>query len=229
MRVTVFTAIFGQTDPLLQPTVVMAGVDYVVLSDRDHAVWPYRSVRVDAAALGPQLTSRRVKILADHPALGEPDMVLWHDAAFRMDCDPVKLALGLPDDVDLVAFRHPHRSQIEDEGTAIANYGWVPRDRVLAQVAAYRAEGFRQDCITSTGFCLRRRTPAVQAFNLFWWAEVERWGWRDQMSVDYAIWRTGVRLSYIPGHYRDNPYAKWHWYPARGRRAPAPRVVTKRP
>jgi hypothetical protein len=29
------------------------------------------------------------------------------------------------------------------------------------------------------------------------------------MSIDYARWRTGLTVRYLPGHYRDNPYATW--------------------
>jgi hypothetical protein len=230
MKLTVFTVILGQTDPLIRPTVVNKTVRYVCLSDRPQTIAPYVSVLVDPAELGVKLMSRQLKILADHPSLGAPDVVLWHDAAFRMDCDPVRLAAeALTEGMEMLAFKHPHRTQIEDEADAIARYGWVPREQVERQVATYRAEGFRQAMITSTGFCLRRLTPAIVAFNRFWWGEVAKWGWRDQLSVDYAIWRTGVRLRYIPGHYRDNPYARWHWYPPPRRRAPTPRPPLRRP
>lgn len=225
MKLTVFTAILGKTDPLLRPTIVVPGVRYICLSDRAHGMAPYEDVLVDASELGVQLTSRRLKILADHPALDSPDVLLWHDAAFRMDCNPIQLAaVTFKGEVDVLAFKHPHRTQIEEEAQAIARQGWVPRETLISQVATYRDEGFRQTMITSTGFCLRKMTPQVVAFNRFWWEEVRKWGWRDQMSVDYAIWKTGVHLQYIPGHYRDNVYARWHWYPEpRPRPAPRPR------
>jgi hypothetical protein len=212
MTLTVFTAIVGETDVLKPPTFVHPGVRYVVLSDRQLAVPPYVCIRLTAQELaaGPRLVSRRLKILADHPGLGSPEVTLWHDAAFRMDCDPVAVsAWALADGVDMLAFAHPHRTQIEDEAEAIAKWGWVPRETLLEQVRTYRAEGFRQTMITSTGFCIRRMSELVKAFNALWWGEVAKWGWRDQMSVDYAIWKAGIRLRYIPGHYRDNPHARW--------------------
>jgi len=212
MTLTVFTAVVGRTDQLKLPTVVNPSARYVCFSDRPQAVAPYKCVPVDAAEIGPRLLSRRLKILADHPALGDPDVVLWHDAAFRMRVDPLALAAKAfaGDAVDMVAFIHPHRSQIEDEAVAIAGHGWIPKAVLDRQVATYRGEGFTQTAITSTGFSLRQMTPRVRAFNRLWWNEVARWGWRDQMSVDYAAWKTGLRTAYIPGHYRDNPYAQWY-------------------
>jgi hypothetical protein len=212
MRVIVFTCMVGKTDPLKRPTVINRNVRYVCFTDQSQVVSPYQLVRVPTGT-DPRLTSRQIKITADHPALADADVTVWHDAAFRMDSDPVRVASTVLTDCNMVAFKHPHRTQIEDEAIAIDKWGWVPMATMQAQIAAYRAEGFTQDHITSTGLCFRRRTPQIAAFNARWWEEVARWGWRDQMSVDYALWKTGVRATYIPGHYRNNSYAKWFLSP----------------
>jgi hypothetical protein len=215
MRLTVFTAVIGDTDMLRPPRAIASGVRYVCFTDHPSVRQrPYEIVRVEAPN-GPRLCSREVKILANHPALGSPDVTLWHDAAYELRCDVVAVATDCLNGHDLVAFKHPHRTQIEDEAIAIAKHGYVPLPIMQTQAAQYRAEGFVQTAITSTGFCLRRRTPQVEAFNALWWAEVARWGWRDQMSVDYALWRCGLTAHYIRGHYRDNPYARWYAEPAR--------------
>lgn len=232
MRLTVFTCVVGQTDPLRKPTVVTPDVRYICFTDRVMHVPPYEIVRVPTG-LDARLTSRQIKILADHPLLLQADVTLWHDAAFRLDCNPVRVANTLLGDGNMVALRHPHRNTIEEEATAIEKWGWMSRATMDAQIAAYRADGFKQTQITSTGLCFRRRTPALERFNHFWWSQVSQWGWRDQMSVDYALWKTGVVPTYIPGHYRDNTYAKWflstaqrHTFrnPARTIRATLPRV-----
>lgn len=217
--ITVFTAVLGETDPLRAPIRVQPGVRYLVFTNRRTRVPPYRAIDIPADVLGPRLTSRQLKILANHPELDGARVTLWHDAAYQLDCDVPALARRELAESDLVAFRHPWRNQIADEAEAIAALGYMPRATLAAQVAAYQAEGFTQTAITSTGFCLRRHTSAVEAFQACWWGEVSRWGWRDQMSVDYALWKTGVAVRYIPGHYRDNPYARWSCYHPRVSRA----------
>jgi hypothetical protein len=221
MRVTVFTAVLGQTDPL-RACVPVPGVRYVVLTDRPLAVPPYETVPYFAS--DSRLASRHLKICANHPTLGDADVTLWHDAACQLRCDPLAVAAAaLAGGVDVCAFKHPHRSRIEDEAEAVARLGYMPRAVTLAQVAHYRAAGFvDQTAITSTGFCLRRRTPAVEVWQRLWWDEVERWGWRDQLSVDYALWRSGVQVRYLTGHYRDNPHAKWF-----NNQTPGPRVAVR--
>jgi hypothetical protein len=213
--VTVFTSVLGRTDPL-RPCQRIPGVRYLVFADRPVRVEPYDCIPYDCEPHGPRLASRRLKILADHPLLADSPITLWHDAAFQLRCNPATVAETALTGSDVVAFRHPHRNHIADEAVEIARLGYMPAPVLQEQVAAYRAAGFteHQTAITSTGFCFRRRTSAVEAWQRVWWAEVARWGWRDQMSVDYALWRTGVTVRYIPGHYRDNPHARWYFFRA---------------
>jgi len=211
---TVFTAVLGDTDPLRRPLIVVPDVRYVCFSDRAVHVPPYETIRI-VPAEGPRLTSRRLKILADHPALESPEFSLWHDAAFTLTSNPRGL-VTLMDGADLLALQHPHRSTIAEEAEAIATLGYVDRTLLDRQVAAYTALGFTQRAITSTGLCLRRHTMPIANFNRIWWAEVRKWHWRDQMSVDFARWLTATKVRYLTGHYRDNPYARWTLYqPAR--------------
>lgn len=215
MTITVFTCVVGPTrDRLRPPTVHNPSVRYVCLTDRPTSPAPYEHVPVAVPVNGArsaELFARQIKILADHPSLGTPDVMLWHDAAFELTCDPNKVARQHLQGVDVVAFRHPHRGRIEDEGEVIARMGYTAQDILASQVATYRDAGFAEaSVITSTGFSVRRMSPAIRAFNACWWDEVRRWTWRDQMSVDYALWKTEVPVGYFAGHYRDNPYAKWH-------------------
>lgn len=217
---TVFTTVLGQTDTLRPPAIIHPAIRYVCFLDHPQPLpAPYIPVYIDSQQDGAATLSRRLKILADHPLLGTPDVTLWHDAAYQLLSDPYAVLATTLADADVLAMQHPHRTQIEDEAAVIARLGYMTAETLAAQIVTYRADGFPvQSCITSTGYCLRRMTPTVRAFNRRWWDEVAHWGWRDQMSVDYAIWKTGVRLAYIPGHYRDNPYALW--YSADGRPAP---------
>ena len=213
----IFTSILGQTDRIKPPLIhrwgVGSGLRFVCLTDNPTLVCPpYEMVVIDTTPLGPCLTSRQIKILANHPALGSPAITLWHDAAYQLTIDPriaVRQALR---QADMLALRHPSRDRIEDEAIACAQFGFAPLDQLERQVAAYRASGWvDQTCITTTGYCIRRHSPAMAAFNARWWAEVEHWTYRDQMSVDYALAQhPSIRVAYLTGHYRRNPYAKWH-------------------
>ena len=71
----------------------LASVRYVCLSDRRSSPFPYRHVPVTVpSGLSAQLYARQLKILADHEALEGADVLLWHDAAFRLTLDPAMVA-----------------------------------------------------------------------------------------------------------------------------------------
>ena len=92
MKVVVFTAVIGATpDCVRVPGFISPSVRYVCLSDRRSSPFPYRHVPVTVpSGLSAQLYARQLKILADHPALEGADVLLWHDAAFRLTMDPAR-------------------------------------------------------------------------------------------------------------------------------------------
>jgi len=213
--VTVFTCVVGATPDTVRMLNILhnPAVRYVCLSDRRTSPFPYQHVPVTVPAeQSAHLYARQLKILADHPALGESEVLLWHDAAFRLDLDPAIVARVFREDStrQVVAFAHPDRTTVEEEAAAIVRCGYMDEATVTAQVAHYRSERWpTQTALTTTGYLLRRRTEAVRAFNQAWWDEVARWGYRDQMSVDYALWKTGLTCHYLAGSYRANRYARW--------------------
>lgn len=215
MNLVVFTTILGpDTDRLRSIRRPNPDVHYICFTDqRVEAVgWDIIQVLPEAK---PNIHSRRLKILA-HQTLApwQPDVSLWMDAAFELHCDPVPVMHKWLEGVEMVALRHPHRDNIKEEGAQIIKLGLADATLIERQIADARDAGFPVDAqaaITSTGFCFRRHTERVARFNECWWRLFTKAGHgRDQMSVDWALWECSVPLRYLEGHYRDNPYARWH-------------------
>lgn len=233
MNLVVFTTVLGNTDPLRPIRRPNPSVRYLCFADR-----PMRAAGWEVIRIAPDpplhIQSRRLKILAHETlALWRPTVSLWMDAAFELHADPAAVAAEWLGDyrVDMVALRHPHRNRLIDEGEQIIALGLADPGLIARQIADARAAGFPVDdqpAITSTGFCLRRHTDAVRRFNDRWWELFVAAGHgRDQMSVDWALWDCPVWLRYLNGHYRDNPYARWH--PARVARSPGASPLVGKP
>ncbi len=149
--------------------------------------------------------ARRLKILAHETLPGED--TIWMDAAFTWSCDPVSLVNGVP----VQALRHPDRTTYQAEGKEIVRLKLADQKKVQRQVAEYELAGFVARRLTGTGLLIRRDTPEVRRFNQAWWELFARGGHtRDQMSVDYAAWRSELHITYLDGHYRQNPYVTFH-------------------
>jgi hypothetical protein len=204
---TVYTVAIGETDAVQAPEWVDPTVRYLCFSDRPCPA-PYQWIEVPTAADGTP-ESRRYKVLADHPALDLTDLTLYHDASYRLTGDLCWVRDGFSRGADLVAMRHPSRTRIEDEAARIARYGYVTIAEGQRLVAEYRTAGYDDEVITSAGLFARRQSSAMWRFNRIWWAEVQRWRFRDQASLGYAAWRAQLSTEHLPGTIRDNPYAVW--------------------
>lgn len=221
MRFVVFTAVIGDTDAL-KAAPSFSGVDYVCYSDRTQdPELGWKIVRVSPENDGPIALARKIKILAHtRDELMDADATLWIDAAYQLLADPVSVALEVFWKYDMAALRHPDRHGYYEEGLELIRLKKAPADLVNRQMLAYRRHGFFSGVeapdLTTTGLLFRRNSHRMQKFNRCWWAEFQSAGHlRDQMSVDFAVWRMGIDLHYLQGHYRENPYAKWYSDPTK--------------
>lgn len=203
----VYTAVIGDTYPVCRPTKIDPDVRYICFSDQPCAA-PYEWIET-APAPTAKLAAKRVKILADHPALADATLLLWHDSGYRLTGSLRWVARAVRK-ADLAMMRNPRRHQLEHEGVAIARYGYVTEAQASERIGKYRNRGFPDWPISSGGLVVRKVTPEMSAFNACWWKETtSAWGGRDQGSLDYAAWNTGLRIAHLAGTIKDNPYAIW--------------------
>ncbi|MES2341726.1 MAG: hypothetical protein V4597_08610 [Pseudomonadota bacterium] len=208
MIVVVYTAAFGTTDQVRAPLVVDPDAEYLCFTDGPLAPAPYETIRMAGPGPTPFLSAKRIKILADHRRLEAADLLVWHDASYKL-LRTVRWAVRRLAECDLVAMRHARRDRIEDEALAIARYRYVTSSRAEALVAGYRAEGFDLEGLSSGGLIGSRASAVAAAFRATWWAEALKWAGRDQGCLDYSAWKAGARIGYVKGNHRANPYAAW--------------------
>jgi O-antigen biosynthesis protein len=193
--IVVYTAIFDGYDKLTQPDVVNNSVDYVCFSDRqipESGAWQVRSL--DYFDSSPRRMARYAKL---HPHRYFPDYEwsLWVDGRVAPRIDPLSLTQRQGDGA-LFAFHHPDRSNPYDEATEVIRLQLDRKETVEAQMNRYEEQGFRSDVLLhETNVLLRRHmSPSVIHQSHLWWSEIERGSIRDQLSFDYAAWKTGVEI-----------------------------------
>ena len=207
MELVVYTTVFGRTKPLNEPR-TESQARFVCFTDQPLQSERWEIVRVEPLA-APNRESRRYKHLS-HWALPDADASLWIDSNFALRVDPAVIAERHPDPI--TTFHHPERTRISTEAQAIIRHAKAIPEAVLAQLAAYQADGFDTDAdpqqrLSAGGFILRRHGEQVRRFNDFWHHQAQTWTLRDQMSIDYSAWKTGVRIEHFPGTHRNTPYA----------------------
>lgn len=219
--INVVTAWIGAADTLKPPTFTGDHVRYLCVTDREADVHGWDIVR--ARSEHPRRQARAAKTEIDD--IGpSAEVTIWMDASFELLVDPQAIVeaaalTGAP----IVGFAHPDRQRIRDEADAIIKARLAPTLDVIRQVSAYRAAGFDTDdvpqqALTTTGLLVRWRTPAVAAFNRFWGMQFDAFTLRDQLSVDFCARAATVPIGYLPGHYRDNVFARYDREAHRARR-----------
>lgn len=212
MNLIVYTAAFGNTDPLQEPE-AFAGARFVCFTDQ-----PIRSRRWEIVQMplqdAPTRVSRTLK-LNPHHLFPDADASLWMDACFSLRTPVADLLAKHPEQV--VAFRHRDRQRITDEAHEIARLGKAKPIAVFRQLAEYQAAGFdtgtnKMSELSCNGVILRRHTPEVAALNEAWTREIEAHTLRDQMSLDYVAWRHGVQIGRWPGTHDACPHFGYRYF-----------------
>lgn len=225
MTVAVFTAAIGTgTDQIKPPTIVAPGVDYyafVTEGNEPPAPWiPVHSPRPPQGSVPPEWFVQQARLIKMRPDRWLPigvDYSLWIDAAYRLDVSPLDIIGEMPADADICVLEHPDRQNIRQEGAELVRLGLASQDDIDNQLEDLRDFADRQTRLSSTGLLLRRHSARVTGFNQVWAHQFMRGGHtRDQMTFDAVADAGGVRVHFLRGHYRDNPYAKW--FPNRRRR-----------
>lgn len=161
-----------------------------------------------------------VEPLVGHPNLaGKPpkccpwrytdsEWTIWVDASFRI-LSPT-FAADMIQFGPVGQFPHPVRDCIykeADYSTTLPKYAGLP---LAEQADHYRTlshpEGWG---LWAGGIIVRQRTPAVEQFGTDWLAEIERWGYQDQVSEAPMLRKHGLYPNPIPGGLTTNVWLQY--------------------
>lgn len=220
----IYTAIFGGYDALQEPTVRPDGWDFVCFSDQQISskTWDVRVVEPTEG--DPTRTARKYKILP-HRYLGSYDVSIWMDGNLLVRGDVNELVEKHLQNTNVAVFDHAHARHRDKEKSpdvsgsvreqlekllAMAEKGRVKDDPAVmqAQYERYQQEGFPDDngILLSMVLLRRHNEPDVREAMELWWQEVKKGSKRDQLSFNYAAWKTGLDFVYIKENVRENDY-----------------------
>lgn len=145
--------------------------------------------------------ARMVKILS-HLFIKD-EWSLWTDGDIELLKSPEEILEKYKDRGDIVFMKHRQRACVYDEADAVwAGKRDTNKAIVEEQMNTYTADGYpRRNGLFETGVVLRHHTPEVMRFNEFWWAQNCRFSKRDQLSVNYSVWKCGIKVGLFDGHF----------------------------
>jgi len=192
--------------------VVSEDISYVLVTDDPGMQvpgWCTRAVERDRFE-SDRAANRYYKMLP-HKAFPGFDYSLYVDGNIRLlaGLKPLfkefiasKACLGL--------FPHPLRNSVKEEVEACLKSGKViDKDNLLKELAHFRQEGFPDDVglIEATVMLKNHQHPSLNQAMETWWNLFEQFETRDQFSLPYVLWKTGVPYMLQSFNFRDqNPY-----------------------
>ncbi len=202
-RKAVYTFIFDDYDDLKSPTVITPGWDYICFTD-DPAlrsdVWELRLSPRGLAdrELEPKKYAIKHMILFDQYLEGY-DLSVSIGGQLELNCnldDLIRENFQAGD--DMMICRHGERDCIYDEAEVCRAWGLDDPARIDAHMRRYRSMGYpAHNGLYTTRIIARWHDRAnVRAMCEFWREEYRRGSKRDQLSLNYAIWKISA-IDYV--------------------------------
>lgn len=145
------------------------------------------------------------------------DIYIWVDGSCALlNTDSVKWLVEKLGDADIALLRHPNRKSIQQEADYLKerlthdNQYIIPRykneliDEQLAEIHADK--DFIDDKLFASTVMIYRNNARVRAMMKEWWYHTSRYHSIDQLSLPYAIFKSGCRINVIRESYMKTPY-----------------------
>lgn len=192
----VYTAIFDNYDTL--PPCQFPDTPHVCFTDKPQGVEGWEERKVDRRFVSGKQEMERYLALS-HLWFPDAATTIFH-AGHGQLLKPPSALVELLGSRDVASFDHPTRDCIYEEAKAVLRYGKAQPIAVEEQMEMYRRDGYPpHNGLAATGLVIRRNTPEVARFNEMWWALMNVYTLRDQLSFDYALWKCWMRRATIPG------------------------------
>lgn len=230
MNIVVYTAIIGNIDRLWSALPGGHDAQHVAFVDApkfEVGLWgeqpprilgntggiggqPTWEQRVVTAEWGNRRAARHYKALP-HRYLPDADVWVWVDGNVRLREHPAAFVARYLHG-DLAIPKHPDRDCAYVEAAFCARRGKDRAETLTRQAQAYRKAGLPERWgLAETRVVIRRNTPEIVALNEAWWAEIKRHSLRDQVSLPFVCWKSGVRWNVIPGRVNGDKHPHvWH-------------------
>ena len=153
------------------------------------------------------IKEQRLKKIQSWRFVQDYEYSLWCDGNITPICNPFDLVRKYLSNADIAMFPHPIRCCVYQEARAVIQLELDSKERVNEQMERYHKEGMPfAFCLPETGVILRRHTPELREFEEIWGQEVVRGSHRDQLSVSYALWKTGIKVQWLPDNLQETAY-----------------------
>ena len=212
-KICVYTCITGDYDNIKELKEKEKGIDYYLFTNNKKIksnTW--NVVYIEDKELSNVLLARKTKILGND-IVNKYDIALWMDAAVEFNKDINDFINNyMNSEYELSCFRHGIRNSILEEMNACLRFRKEDISNIDKLKDFYEKEKYNYDngLIESTVYIKKPKNNNVCETMKIWFEIVKKYTKRDQLSFNYAISKTNIKINWIEEKVFDNPWFKWH-------------------
>lgn len=205
MKIVCVTAICGGFDNLIESFTPSEDVEFVCFTDNPNLTsqrWTLRAACTEFIGCWDAnvRNAKRHKVMIHE--YFDCDISVWVDGHVRLIETIPQIVGRYLKEYDIATFRHPGRICAYKEMDICLELGLDKEEIMRAQMQKYAAEGFPHDYgLNAGGLILRRHTEEVKRFNELWWSEICQHSKRDQLSLNYCLWKTGLKMGELDDYW----------------------------
>lgn len=214
-KIVVYTCVTGGYDNLIQPTKT-EGVDYICFTDNldiPSCGWTLKPIPKGLESLSKVKQQRMVKALP-HKYLSEYDISIWVDGSVEVKGN-VKdfISPFIYNGHSVFVPKHPNRVCIYKECTAVKAIRKDTTDLPDKQMKKYKEEGFPENYgLVQSNIMVRwHNNEDCKTVMEVWADEIRNFSHRDQLSFNYALWKTKTEcFEYLDKKTCNSKYFHWN-------------------
>ncbi len=208
---TVYTVILNRYDKLKNPKVINPNCKYVCFVDKlftdKSLIWEQRVIS-KAFSRDPRIQSRYLK-MHSHELFPKSDWTLYLDGQMQLLVDPFSLlneciSFGSS---NMYLFDHHERNCLYTEADAVVRIGFDSSKNVRSQIEKYKEDGYLKENGLYLGGLLLRNRKCIN-FNNVWWSNFINGSIRDQISLPWALEKSGVKFKNLPAMWWENYFER---------------------
>jgi len=160
----------------------------------------YQVIKMDLNSLAAVRRQRWIKICIPDEIFDNYEYSVYVDCKrpFAIDFEWL-LSYLEPQSDFMTRFHRRKRDCIYEEGRICIERGLGNPANITRQIDFYKSENYpTHNGLYWTTILIRRHTKRLKEFSKLWWEQLEKYSFRDQISLPYVAWKHGVKISICP-------------------------------
>lgn len=208
-RICVYTCITGNYDDLHEIEMPEKNIDYYCFTNNKNLksrTW--KIIQIEDKNLDNIRLARKIKILGHKKINRHYEIAVWTDANVIWQKPISQFVDQYLQENPFAIFKHHSRNTIYDEAMACLKFHKDTKTIILKTLNFYHSKNFPDDngLCESTVFIKKPHDAKVMDMEKIWFNMIKNYSRRDQLSFNYAAWKSNLKFDYINLNVWDNPW-----------------------